>query len=771
MTPPEPAQPPSSPAAPGPAQDESRAAWLLAAGRIRVIGLVGTAVVLGLLAQHRLVDDRKLGPGLMVWGLAIVVFLAALWFAWRLPTVTAATHPAEAPKPPLPRLVEAALFAVVLGVGIFFRFYRIGDIPPGLNHDAAWNGLYAITITQGRHYAPFVNCCGAVGHETMFHYVVAAFQFIVGPTAFAIQLASLSIGIATLGIFYLLIRRMFDIRVALVSTLLLGVSGWHITFSRAGWHAILVPLFEALVFYLLLRAIDSRRIRDFLLAGIAVGLSLDTYDAAKTIPLSVAAFVLYLVARNRSMIRTYSIQFLGYGVAALAAVAPLGWYALHHWDAYFGRSRSLWIGDQIKAAGNLGPLWRNLGDGLLVFNFRAHGDDFFVREPLLDVPVSVFFILGLAYSLTRLKRPEHFLLLTMLVASMTNGFLSEPNGNRGLGAVLPVAAYAGLFVVVAWRWLEGAFPHVVRLGRLHYIFPRVARSSWLQGALPGRAPLFGLGLAAVLLVTAYLTFDSYLGPDRRTQWGFYPETTHVGRYVKTIAPDYEVHLAAGNWPRDALTYLSYQGSGDPFKRVYTYTQDAAEFLGMAPAEKKGTAFIIEAVPNNQGVVDELRRRYPDAEVDEIHYPDGSDKTIAFALLVPPGATPKPPEEDEEAYATPGGAERDQQRRKALMLITAALVDYQNETGSFPDTGGSVQTACAYLDLDKLCVLRDEVGIETLVDPRGDVHQYGYWYQSNGKSFVLYASFENPVLPNEACTADDPELARKPHLVCVRVENP
>ncbi len=275
----------------------------------------------------------------------------------------------------------------------------------------------------------------------------------------------------------------------------------------------------------------------------------------------------------------------------------------------------------------------------------------------------------------------------------------------------------------------------------------------------------------MLLVTAYLTFDSYLGPDRRTQWGFYPETTHVGRYVKTIAPDYEVHLAAGNWPRDALTYLSYQGSGDPFKRVYTYTQDAAEFLGMAPAEKKGTAFIIEAVPNNQGVVDELRRRYPDAEVDEIHYPDGSDKTIAFALLVPPGATPKPPEEDEEAYATPGGAERDQQRRKALMLITAALVDYQNETGSFPDTGGSVQTACAYLDLDKLCVLRDEVGIETLVDPRGDVHQYGYWYQSNGKSFVLYASFENPVLPNEACTADDPELARKPHLVCVRVENP
>lgn len=299
------------------------------------------------------------------------------------------------------------------------------------------------------------------------------------------------------------------------------------------------------------------------------------------------------------------------GGAALAAFAPLGWYILNNWEHYIGRSRSVWIGEQIERAGSWEPLWRNIGDGLLTFNFRAHGDDFFIREPLLDVPVSVFFVLGLAYSLTRLKRPEHFLLLTMLVFSVTNGVLSEPNGNRQLGAVVPVAAYAGMFLVVAWRWLQLAFPRLV--------------------------PYFGLGLVAVLLFTAYGTFDEYLGPDRRAQWGFYPETTQVGRYVKTIADDYEVHLLAGNWPRDSLAYLSYSGEGDPFQWRFTYTSKGDEVLAIVPLRGRGTAFIIESVSQYEGVFNFLRAKYPTASLNQIYYPDGSETVIANVLLVPAGA--------------------------------------------------------------------------------------------------------------------------------------
>ncbi|MDI6856936.1 MAG: glycosyltransferase family 39 protein [Dehalococcoidia bacterium] len=746
MTVSEPQQPPSSPAA----AKRSRASQSLAAARIRVVAFVVMAVALGFFAQHRLVEDRRLDPGLALWALAIAVFLAALWFARRLPAASdSSARDSGAHEPPMPRLLEIALFAAAFGTGVLFRFYRIGDIPPGLNHDAAWNGLYAITITQGIDYAPYTPA--AWGRETMFHYIIAFWQLIVGHTQFAIQLAAISVGIVTLVPMYLFARRLFGPRFALVATFFLAVSGWHMTLSKVGWRMILVPLFYVLVFYFLLRAVQERRLRDFVLAGVFLGLSLDTYDAARIIPFIAVAYIAYEVLKDRTLLfkRPQLARWGLFAAAAVVAFSPLGWYALNHWELFTGRSRFLWIGNQIDAAGSLEPLWENLKAAALMFNFRGNGDDFFVREPLLDQPLSVFFVLGsvlaLVLAVVRWHHPGYFLLVVMLVLSQLVGVASKPNGNRDIGSVIPAVALAAVFLVESWRWLRASYPNLT--------------------------PAFNAGLVVVLVYAGAVTFDDYLGPNRRTQWGFYPETTRVGRYVKTIAPDYEVHLAAGNWPRDALTYLSYQGSGDPFQRVYTYTTDATELLGMPLANEKGTAFIIEAVPNKQAVIDELRRRYPDAPTHNIHYPDGSDKTIAVALLIPPGATPKPPEEGEEPYTPPAAAERDEQRRAALSRIREALLDYREETGNFPDTGGSVQTSCAYTDLDKLCVIGDRIGMETLIDPRGDVHRYGYWYESDGESFTVYATFEGPPSPEEACVKPHPSMAGRPYLVCLRNATP
>lgn len=113
-----------------------------------------------------------------------------------------------------------ALLSFVLAVGIFFRFFRIADIPPGLNHDAGWFGLYAIRITQGVGYSPYVECCGAVGNETMFLYVIAFFQVLLGPIQFAIQLAAITVGLATLAAFYFFVRRLFDVRLAFTAMFL-----------------------------------------------------------------------------------------------------------------------------------------------------------------------------------------------------------------------------------------------------------------------------------------------------------------------------------------------------------------------------------------------------------------------------------------------------------------------------------------------------------------------------------------------------------------------
>ena len=56
----------------------------------------------------------------------------------------------------------------------------------------------------------------------------------------------------------------------------------------------------------------------------------------------------------------------------------------------------------------------------------------------------------------------------------------------------------------------------------------------------------------------------YLGPQPRRIWGYYPETTVIGRFMKTLVPGYKIFIGdTPYFPRDALTFLSYQGEGDP----------------------------------------------------------------------------------------------------------------------------------------------------------------------------------------------------------------
>lgn len=687
------------------------------------------------LAQHDLVKDRDLAPGVALWAAAAVLFLFAVWRAHGL-VASGAVARVAAGENAIPRVAEIVLFAAVIGVGIFFRLYKIGSIPPGLNHDAAWEGLYAIKITQGIPYAPYVNA--AWGRETMFFYIVAGWQELMGPSKLALQMGSISVGIATCAAMYFFMRRLIDTRTALVATVLLGISGWHLTLSKVGWREILVPLFIPLIFYFLVRAVDGRKWRDFAIAGLLLGASLDTYDAARVLPFTASLFLLSEIIRNRSLLTKNYLYLALFVVCAAIAFSPLGWYAYNNWEAYTGRGRYLWIGQQIKDAGSLHPIWVNTKAALLLFNYRGNGDDFFVREPLLDVPLSIFFPLGLIISLLRVRQRAYFLLVAMLVLDLVVGVASRPNGNRNLGSVIPVMAISAVFLVEAWRWMSAAFP-----------------------AYQAR---FSLVLVAVLLYAAWGSYDRYLGPDHYAQWGFYPETQRVGLYMHDIPDGSDIYAAAGNWPRDAMTYLSYRGHGDPMKPRYDYHNDPQELLGVPVQKDHNTVFIVESAGTGATVMARLEKRYPQAKVDSLYYP--KDKMFAQAITIPAGM--EQAKDSGPAYVPPGGLERDATRRDDLLKIAGALLAYRDEHGSFPFTNGNAQTGCAYKGLDQLCQFEGQLGAGTLVDPRKDAGRYGYWYGSDGKSFTLYATMEGPVKEEDTC-APGGELGRKPNLLCLTVK--
>ena len=96
------------------------------------------------------------------------------------------------------------------------------------------------------------------GREPHFAYVLAAAYAVLEATPFVIRLVSAAIGLLTLPGVYLLAKELFPSpnrgisSVVTFSILAIGVSYWHVNFSRLGFRAILFPLVEGVVLLLLL---------------------------------------------------------------------------------------------------------------------------------------------------------------------------------------------------------------------------------------------------------------------------------------------------------------------------------------------------------------------------------------------------------------------------------------------------------------------------------------------------------------------------------------
>ena len=94
-------------------------------------------------------------------------------------------------------------------------------------------------------------------------------------------------------------------------------------------------------------------------------------------------------------------------------------------------------------------------------------------------------------------------------------------------------------------------------------------------------------------------------------------------------------------------------------------------------------------------------------------------------------------------------ERDRVRRNDLETLRQALERYAVEAGSYPDTGGQVQSLCGFQELDAGCALAADLP-ELPSDPLGSSADNGYWYASDGTSFVLIAQQEETTREQTLC---------------------
>jgi 4-amino-4-deoxy-L-arabinose transferase-like glycosyltransferase len=550
-----------------------------------------------------------------------------------------------------------------MAVAIWFRVFRINQIPPGIFVDETNAALDAIRILEGRPDSPFGT--GWYETPTMYAYYLVGLFRLLGTSFAALKMASLLPAILTIAAFYPLVRLMFGVPTAFAATLILAANRWHITMSRWGWNEVAPLLFLIGALFFLIRAIRDRRALDFALGGLLLGLGHYTYLASRLVLIAVVCYLLYRVLFERGFLGRNWRGLLLFLLVYVVVVAPLGvTYGqtpstftnrsqqvsiLNDMQAYYLEQRApapRWVGYAFRAVGlpkeiSLLPLQESVLRHLEMFH--AFGDrnprHNIPGAPMLDPVTGSFMVLGLGFALWMVFFPRgvdpdptrrvpgisgghrYALLLLWLLVPLLGGILTRldeaPQAYRTLPVVGAVALLAGDAVVRSARVLADALD---------------------RSSLParGRRWLPWASLAILLLWLAILNYRAFFGvqaQDGRVWQAFSPVETTAATEVAAKMKDHNLYLSPRLYyfsPLRFLTYRSPQEGGGGLDEPAYQVADPLHGLPVSDPFAQDALFLLDTY--YEDVPELFLTYYPGSRFEMVEGPGG--QPLYLSVTVP-----------------------------------------------------------------------------------------------------------------------------------------
>jgi len=211
------------------------------------------------------------------------------------------------------------IWAVLIGLALFLRFYRITDFHLWPTGDEGLHGFLAIDLVQNPRWQFFYT----VGQHPplLIWFLAFFFKFFTSPLFNLWFLPAVFSVLAVLAGFAVS-RLFFSSSFSLVFTGLLAFSFWPLYFGRFCIQGVFIPFWELVCFLLLVYAIKSKnpqeRDRWLLALGFWTGLGSLTYTSWLVVlfALTVTVFVLFF----KKSIRSFYLYLAGLGAACLPFV-------------------------------------------------------------------------------------------------------------------------------------------------------------------------------------------------------------------------------------------------------------------------------------------------------------------------------------------------------------------------------------------------------------------------------------------------------------------
>lgn len=161
---------------------------------------------------------------------------------------------------------------LIFVLGLFLRFYRLGDIPVGFHRDEAFLGYNAYSIAKtgkdmSGNFLP-LHLQSFLFSPAGYSYLSIPFILVFNLSAFSVRFASAFFGSLTILVCFLLSLELFYSKknkylIALASSFFLSISPWHINLSRTATENTVVVFFISLATLIFL--IGSRKKNSLLL--------------------------------------------------------------------------------------------------------------------------------------------------------------------------------------------------------------------------------------------------------------------------------------------------------------------------------------------------------------------------------------------------------------------------------------------------------------------------------------------------------------------------
>jgi len=369
----------------------------------------------------------------------------------------------------LPKRQTLLLVFCILAVAAALRFAALNSIPNGVWLDEALKGIEGIESVRATHFQIFYPANN--GREGLWIAVIGFSESVFGVNQFGLRFASALVGTLTVLFIFLLTRRLYSDRVALLAAWFTATGFWHVLFSRLAFRGILVPLLLTSSLYFLLRAEERFEAADrrgawlsAMVGGIFFGLGFHSYIAFRVTPLLAALIFFFEMMRRRRMnlpVAPWTKIFTAWLLVAIIVALPIGIYFLHHPQDFEGRAKEVSIfSDKHPERVEVKVLLRTLG----MFNF--HGDKNWRHNyggrPELLAPVGIFFLVGIWIAVAHARRAgwrarEEWLLLAWFAVLLIPELLSAegtPHALRAIGVIPPVYIFAAIGADYLWSLVQ-----------------------------------------------------------------------------------------------------------------------------------------------------------------------------------------------------------------------------------------------------------------------------------------------------------------------------